>query len=113
MIQGVLAETVPEGDSLVFGVEKKAGQAMQALRLFLYENVYRSEQVHDEFVKASKLLRDLYGYLLENRQFLEKEIGGFAESSSPERRVCDFIASMTDRYAQNMYQRIFWPKSLA
>ena len=43
----------------------------------------------------------------------KKEIGDFAESSSPERRVCDFIASMTDRYAQNMYQRIFWPKSLA
>lgn len=113
MIEGVLVATVPEADRLVLGVEKRVGEAMQALRLFLYENVYRSAQVHNEFVKASKMLKDLYGYLLENRQFLEKEIGGFAESFSPERRVCDFIASMTDRYAQNMYQRIFWPKSLA
>jgi dGTPase len=113
MIQGVLSETIPDGDRLRFGVELDVGEAMQELRQFLYDNVYRSDQVHNEFVKASKILHDLYGYLLENRQFLEKEMGSFAESSSPERRVCDFIASMTDRYAQNMYQRIFWPKALA
>jgi dGTPase len=113
MIQAVLGATVPRNGKLVFGVEKKVGEAMQLLRHFLYVNVYSSPQVHNEFVKASKMLRELYLYLLENRDFLEKEIGTFAESASPERRVVDFIASMTDRYAQNMYQRIFWPKALA
>ncbi|MCB2182833.1 MAG: deoxyguanosinetriphosphate triphosphohydrolase [Desulfobulbaceae bacterium] len=113
MIEGVLAQTFPRDDKLVFGVEEKTGEAMQLLRQFLYENVYRSPQVHNEFVKASKMLRELYRYLLANQDFLEREIGSFAESSSLERRVCDFIASMTDRYAQNMYQRIFWPKALA
>lgn len=113
MIQGVLSQTVPRQGKLVFGVDTGVGEAMQLLRRFLYENVYRSPQVHNEFVKASKLLGDLFRYLLANRDFLEKEIGSFAESTSPERRVCDFIASMTDRYAQNIYQRIFWPKSLA
>ncbi|MCK4604534.1 MAG: hypothetical protein KAU41_07540, partial [Deltaproteobacteria bacterium] len=29
-----------------------------------------------------------------------------------ERRVCDFIAGMTDRYAQNLYSRIFIPSSV-
>ncbi|MCD6387931.1 MAG: deoxyguanosinetriphosphate triphosphohydrolase, partial [Desulfobulbaceae bacterium] len=57
--------------------------------------------------------RDLYAYFLGNKDFLEKEMGNFAESISLERRVCDFIASMTDRYAQNMYKRIFWPRSIA
>jgi len=113
MIEAVLSETHPQDEKLVFGVEEGVGLAMQQLRRFLYANVYQSPQVHNEFVKASKLLRELYGYLLHNRDFLEKEIGSFAASTSPERRVCDFIASMTDRYAQNMYQRIFWPKSLA
>ncbi len=113
MIQGVLSATEPRNGKLVFGLEKKVGEAMQLLRRFLYENVYRSHQVHSEFVKASKILRELYLYLLDNRDFLEQEIGSFAESVSLERRVCDFIASMTDRYAQNMYQRIFWPKALA
>ena len=113
MIQGVISSTSTRENRLVFGVKEHVGQAMQLLRHFLYHNVYRSPQVHNEFVKASKLLRDLYAHCLENRDFLEREMGNFAESISLERRVCDFIASMTDRYAQNMYQRIFWPRSIA
>jgi len=113
MIQGVLSATKPQGDVLVFAVDPVIGLAMQELRGFLYNNVYRSPQVHNEFVKASKMLRELYGHLLSDRETMEREIGSFAPSSSPERRVCDFIASMTDRFAQNMYQRFFWPKSLA
>ena len=113
MIQAVLAATEPHNGKLVFGIEKEVGGVMQLLRQFLYVNVYSSPQVHTEFVKASKMLRELYLYLLDNRDFLEKEIGSFAVSASPERRVVDFIASMTDRYAQNMYQRIFWPRALA
>ncbi|MFO7760967.1 MAG: deoxyguanosinetriphosphate triphosphohydrolase [Thermodesulfobacteriota bacterium] len=113
MIQGVLSGTRPGGKGLIFGVEDKVGKVMQELRQFLYYNVYRSSRVHSEFVKASKILRELYLYLLENPEVFKQEIGSFAESISLERRVCDFIASMTDRYAQNMYQRFFWPESLA
>lgn len=113
MIQGVLAATVPGDGQLVFNIDDRTGDAMQQLRQFLYHNVYRSPQVHSEFVKASKMLRELYLYLFENDDVRDREIGDFAESSSPERRVCDFIASMTDRYAQNMYERFFWPKSIA
>ena len=51
-------------------------------------------------------------YCIENRSILEQEMGQFAASSSWERRVCDYIASMTDRYAQNMYQRLFLPRSV-
>lgn len=113
MIQGVLSGSRPGDNGLMFGVEDKVGEAMQDLRRFLYYNVYRSPRVHNEFVKASKILRELYLYLLENPEVLKQEIGSFAESVSLERRVCDFLASMTDRYAQNMYQRLFWPESLA
>jgi len=110
MIEGVLRGTMVLDGRLVFGVASEIGEGMQALRTFLYERVYRSEQVHNEFVKASKMLRELFVYCMEHRDFLEQEMGGFAASLSLERRVCDFIASMTDRYAQNMYQRIFMPK---
>ena len=112
MVQGVLAGTRPEGGRLVFGVSERVGAAMQRLREFLFHNVYRSPQVHEEFIKATKTLRELFGYCLEHRDFLEREMGSFAASSSPERRVCDFIASMTDRYAQSMYQRLFLPTPL-
>jgi dGTPase len=31
------------------------------------------------------------------------------DDQSKERTVCDFIASMTDRYAMNLYRKIFFP----
>jgi dGTPase len=112
MIQGVLAATRPQGGRLVFGVSDRVGGAMQQLREFLFHNVYRAPQVHNEFMKASKTLRELFCYFMENREFLDREMGSFAASFSPERRVCDFLASMTDRYAQSMYKRLFLPRPL-
>ncbi|MEN8141073.1 MAG: deoxyguanosinetriphosphate triphosphohydrolase [Thermodesulfobacteriota bacterium] len=113
MVEGVLLATAAsDHGQLVFGVDEEIGRAMQRLRQFLYHNVYRAPQVHNEFVKASKVLRELFNYCLENRDFLEENIGSFAESTSLERRVADFIASMTDRYAQDLYQRIFWPRTI-
>ncbi len=113
MVEGVLGGTAPESDQLVFGVEKRIGHAMHELRQFLYHNVYRAEQVHNEFIKASKVLRELFEYYMENTRELEVTMGDFAESSSYERRVGDFLASMTDRYALHLYQRLFEPKSLS
>ncbi len=112
MVQGVLAGTHPEGERLEFGIAPDIGKAMQELRGFLFHQVYRAPHVHEEFLKATKMLRELFGYCMENKDFLEKEIGSFAASISQERRVCDYIASMTDRYAQNMYQRLFLPNPL-
>ncbi len=111
MIQGVIAGTKLRKNKLSFGVEPKIGETMQLLRQFLFHNVYRSPQVHAEFIKASKILRELFTYFVDNKELFEHEIGGFATSVSHLRRVCDYIASMTDRYAQNMYQRIFLPKN--
>lgn len=111
MIQGVIAGTQAKDGKLIFGVEPEIGQSMQALRSFLFHNVYRSEQVHAEFMKASKILRELFAYYFENKEVFERRVNSFAASASHCRRVCDYIASMTDRYAMNLYQQIFLPKN--
>lgn len=112
MIHGVLAATRPEDSRLVFGIDPEVGEVMQELRNFLYDRVYRSPQVHNEFVKASKIVREIFCYCMENKDFLQQRMGRFAQSLSQERRVCDFIASMTDRYAIMLYREIFEPRSL-
>jgi len=109
MIQGVLVGSLPGDGKLEFGISPEVGESMQVLRQFLFDNVYRSEPVHREFIKASKMLRELFVHFLDNPEVLRQEIGEFAFSSSPERRICDYIASMTDRFAQSIYQRLFLP----
>jgi len=110
MVEGVISGTCPVCDKLVFGVTPAVGETMQELRQFLFDNVYRSPKVHSEFVKASKMLRELFLYFFENQSAFEAEIHDFATSVSAGRRVSDYLASMTDRFAQDMYQRILLPK---
>lgn len=113
MVEGVISHTGPNpdsaGPSLKFSVDPRVGAAMQALRHFLFHQVYRSPRVHNEFVKSRKILIDLFRYFLENREIIDEEMSGVAAGSSPVRRVCDFIASMSDRHAQNLYHRLFVP----
>ncbi|MGB5750679.1 MAG: deoxyguanosinetriphosphate triphosphohydrolase [Desulfobacterales bacterium] len=89
--------------------------AMNELRQFLYENVYRSAKVHKDFEKAKKILSELYSYFLGNDQILEQKLAElkmdrcYNSHHTKERTVCDVIASMTDRYALNLYKKIFFP----
>lgn len=91
---------------------------MILLRKFLFDNVYRSPQVHNGFIKAKKILTDLFGYFMEDPNALMSELARMEmewvdiDSMPRPRIVCDLIASMTDRYAMNLYNRVFMPKSL-
>jgi dGTPase len=80
------------------------------LREFLYREVYFGATVYSNFIKASKILRELYYYFLDHEdQFLEDS--SWPSTGEPlERCVCDFIAGMTDRYAFNFYEKIFLPQ---
>jgi len=80
-----------------------------ALRSFLYESVYTSPRVAADFKKSSRILKDLYACFLEDPSRLPPEMAGNAHNSPDPRRVCDFIAGMTDQYALQLYQKIFMP----
>jgi dGTPase len=101
---------------LCLKVSDDVHDAMSLLREFLYENVYRSPQVHGEFEKSMKILKDLYIYFMDkknSRSFEEEldgiEMAGCAVNDPHDRRVCDFIASMTDRHALDLYSKLFLP----
>ncbi len=118
MIKDVIASTrVVDGEMLI-AISPHVYEAMTELRTFLYDNVYRAPEVHTEFEKARKLLFDLYEYFLKDKDaFVSESTRMFEEKTliddAPyERRVCDFIAGMTDRYAQNLYSKIFMPSPL-
>ena len=92
--------------------------AMTTLRQFLYENVYRSPGVHNEFIKAKKIMSELFSYFLNNGDVLREELAGMKmpdcnhNNQARERIVCDMIASMTDRYAMNFYTKTFFPSPM-
>jgi len=118
MIKDVVFSTKISDGELSLNISDEVYSAMTELRQFLYENVYRSAQVHKEFLKAKNILTELYNYFLNNEEELQKglaemEMSDLIYNGSPKPRlVCDFIASMTDRYALALYTKIFLPSPL-
>lgn len=118
MIETVIYNSGPKNDIFELQIGDDILEAMIELRKFLYENVYRSKVVHKEFLKAKKILVELFNFFVNNKDQLQKElekmeIAPWEPSSSPlNRSVCDLIASMTDIYAQEIYERVFFPSTL-
>jgi len=83
--------------------------AIYTLRDFLFEQVYESDKIIEEFKKAKKVLQDLYEYYLEHIDEVFVTIPK-EEKLDKHRVVCDFIAGMTDRFALMTYERLFLPQ---
>jgi len=100
--------TQENGLSLAMSPEILA--AVVRLRDFLYERVYDAGVVHGDFLKASRILIELYKKFTADVDFFLKEIGRQELYDSIDNCVCDYLAGMTDRYAFHLYERIFLPR---
>ena len=115
MIRDLIFSSREENNRFRLHISEPVHEAMTVLRGFLYDNVYRSPKVHNEFLKAKKILSELYEFFMENEEMLHREMsimemGALSKNGQPrEKTICDFIASMTDRYALNLYSKIFFP----
>lgn len=118
MVHDIVFSSRPVNGEMCLRLSDDVMEAMITLRKFLYRNVYRSHRVHKEFVKAKKILSELYTFFSENDELLENELAAMRlpsarQTGEPrERVVCDFIASITDRYALDLYARLFFPSPM-
>ena len=97
-------------EPLKIGLSPSVLEATVRLRDFLYERVYDLPQVHADFHKSAKILRELYGHYLEKKDAFRREAGEAYAREPVERSIADFIAGMTDRYAFKRYEEIFLPQ---
>lgn len=84
--------------------------AMMELRSFLFERVYTCDAVMAEVAKATHLIGDLFDHYVAHVNEVPAEYRDISEGDDL-RAVTDFVAGMTDRYAKNLYQRLFIPSA--
>ncbi len=82
-----------------------------ALRDFMFDNVYKNPKAKSEEEKAKRVINELFEYYLAHIELLTGEYAKYLETDGKERAVADYIAGMTDNYAVSEYMRIFVPKS--
>jgi dGTPase len=106
MVRDVIDSTLA-CDYEAISMSAEALSALEELRTFMFQNMYLTPEVRNEFVKAQRTLTALFEHVTANP-------GEFLATTSDdpvERLAIDFIAGMTDRYAINLYERLFVPRA--
>ena len=116
MVGNIIVETLTADDGKLH-ISAPMLEAITLLRAFLYDNVYRNSWVHNEFIKGQRIIRELYAYFMENGLvrvagdgwLIDDQEKNWSDEKTAHRRVCDYIAGMTDRYALAVYEHLFMP----
>ncbi len=87
--------------------------ASDVLRNFLYAQVYDPINARPETLRVQGIVTALFEYFVRNPDRIPDSVNVAAHDDTIERRVTDYVASMTDRYAVELYERLFVPQFLA
>lgn len=91
------------------GMDPEISQAMEALRGFMFERVYKNPVAKGEESKARRILQELYEYYIKHPEKLPADFQPQVTFEGMGRTVCDYIAGMTDKYAIYKYSELFIP----
>jgi dGTPase len=86
----------------------KMREETTALKRFLYANLYRHYKVNRMRVKASRVIRELFQAFMTDPVLLPFDYQvASGDTMKQARKIADYIAGMTDRYAIREHKRIF------
>ena len=92
-------------DAAVASFTTKMQSDVDTIREFLSERMYNHEKVRNMSKNAEKTISALYDLLIDDQDLIYSKLKIKKDDKiSKPRRVCDFIAGMTDNYAQSIYQ---------
>ncbi len=108
--QGIASlEQVRRGHALLAGPGPEVQALKSELERFLKEKVYQHYRVQRMAAKGRRLLTQLFVAFCDSTRLLPERYQRRASDSGRERTVCDYLAGMTDRYAQDEFLRLFHP----
>ena len=81
-------------------------QLQRELKDFLYSHLYNHYKAIKMHNKARRYVEALFNTYVEDPRQLPP---GFSQQKDKYQAVCDYIAGMTDRFAQDEYERLFTP----
>ncbi|MFC1900249.1 deoxyguanosinetriphosphate triphosphohydrolase [Chloroflexota bacterium] len=108
MVGGIIEQSwvVRDGNTVNPGIKMSPGvlEAVDTLRKFLFDRVYNRQAAEEESNKAREVVHLLYNYYAKHQDKMPPEYSLYSDEL--ERRVVDYIAGMTDRYASNLAEEI-------
>ncbi|WP_445505098.1 deoxyguanosinetriphosphate triphosphohydrolase [Microvirga sp. G4-2] len=104
------AEEIRKAGETMVCFSKEMREADAAIKRFLYARMYRHPEVMRVRAQADQVLRDLFSRFKAEPELMPEEWqADLSKDDEPRlaRRVADYIAGMTDRYAILEHRRLF------
>lgn len=108
LVTDMIAFTQENG---TLGMHDHISKAMDDLRSFLFERVYRNPVAKGEESKARDMIKALYMYYDKNPEKLPADFIPQLDFDGMPRVICDYIAGMTDKYCVAKYEELFIPST--
>lgn len=92
-------------------MEEETLQAMDELRDFMFHTVYITPSTMAEEEKANRMIEAMFNYYKTNTAKLPDFYRGLLQTYPLETVLCDYISSMSDRYAERVFTSLFIPQN--
>jgi len=99
-------EAVRQAGAMAVGHGPELKKEVGGLQRFLYERFYRHPHLLELADHASEVLEGLFRALVRRPGELPPWYRRWIESAGLERAVCDYLAGMTDRFAEREFERL-------
>ncbi len=102
-------EDVRRAPANVVGFSPETQRLKDDLQQYLFVNVYRHYRVMRMANKAKRFIQEIFHAYVTQPNQLPPDYQEWAKREGLEQAVCDYLAGMTDRYAQDEYLKLFFP----
>ncbi|MGF7161491.1 putative deoxyguanosinetriphosphate triphosphohydrolase [Rhodoligotrophos appendicifer] len=104
------ADAVRALDQPLIGLSLQLTENNRVLQSFLSRRMYHHEKIRNIMERAQRVVRELFASYMDDPATLPREWRGDfdkVDEAKRARRICDFIAGMTDRFALDEHRRLF------
>ena len=92
---------------------EREAHALENLRSFMFEKVYITPLSMKEEERAKRMLSAMYDFFYRHRERLPAFYFKLCEQYPIEQVLCDYLSSMTDKFAVAVFNNLFIPHSWA
>ena len=113
LVEDIIAHSNVETPPGQIAMSDETREVADVLRNFLFERVYEPINARAETREAQNIVRTHYDFFMRHPDAMPEHYVAAYDNEPVERRVADYVASMTDRFAVELYQRLHVPSVLA
>lgn len=102
----VLSASIPSSEALPIGFEPELETEIKKLKKLLYQELYQHKEIVRKMYAGKKAVEGLFYALMDQPKMMPKYFYAQLEQRDKHRVVADYIASLSDRSAMQLYHEL-------